>query len=346
MCSPLERTSTRSLSSPKSVVRSHSAPSLRVGVPLLLEQRQRVRDRARVALVQRALVRPVVEVLARRKPRSDACICPTIIATAARPSSAGSVDARGSAQARDELGHVVALVAVLGHRLAARQRLHRLAELAHLRAGVVDVELALDVVAVEREHARERVAVGGVAGVADVHRPGRVGGDELDQDALAARAPPPAPNASPAASTSRERAVQPGRQEQVQKARPGDLEALEAARRAAAAARSPEPLGDLARRAAEAGRQQQRGVGRVVAELRARRTLERDLPATGLSCADRAPAGRSAGELERCRAAPPRAGRRATSEHRSTGVRRSVWSIVWSEARSSVPCAAIAILAT
>ena len=61
--------------------------------------------------------------------------------------STSSVAASGirSASSSD----VVALVAALGHRLAARARLDRLAEAAHLAAHVVDVELARDVVAAE-----------------------------------------------------------------------------------------------------------------------------------------------------------------------------------------------------
>ena len=46
-----------------------------------------------------------------------------------------------------QLGHVGALVAILGHRLPARPGLDRLAQLLHLAAVVVDVVLALDGVA-------------------------------------------------------------------------------------------------------------------------------------------------------------------------------------------------------
>src|SRR6202034_1009063 len=74
--------------------------------------------------------------------------------------------------------------AVLRHLFATCQRTHRLAELAHLRAGVVYVELALHGVPVEGERSRQRIAVGRVAGMTDVHRPGRVGRDELDHDPL------------------------------------------------------------------------------------------------------------------------------------------------------------------
>ena len=66
--------------------------------------------------------------------------------------------------------------------LAARAGLHRGAEELRLRAVVVDVELAMDVVPAEGQQARDGVAVGRVARAADVDRTGRVGADELDVD--------------------------------------------------------------------------------------------------------------------------------------------------------------------
>src|SRR3712207_8261231 len=60
----------------------------------------------------------------------------------------------GALDPRREAGHVLALVAVLGRVLAARPRGDRLTEAAHLRAGVVDVVLALHVVRSE-EHTSE-----------------------------------------------------------------------------------------------------------------------------------------------------------------------------------------------
>ena len=56
-----------------------------------------------------------------------------------------------------------------------------------LGAAVVDVIFARDVPAGEVEEARERVAEHRTADVADVHRAGGVGGDELDVDAAAGR---------------------------------------------------------------------------------------------------------------------------------------------------------------
>ena len=81
------------------------------------------------------------------------------------------------------------MVAALGDlRLLPEQlevaRGHRLAELQHLHAEVVHVELALDRVARRFQQARERVAHGGPPPVSEVHRPGRVRADELDLDLL------------------------------------------------------------------------------------------------------------------------------------------------------------------
>ena len=69
----------------------------------------------------------------------------------------GAVDRGG------QLGHVVAVIAVLGRLLAARPGADRLAEAAHLSAGVVHVVLALHAVPGVLEDAAERVAVRAVA---------------------------------------------------------------------------------------------------------------------------------------------------------------------------------------
>ena len=88
-----------------------------------------------------------------------------------------------------QVGDVGALVAV-GRRLGrpAQQaqvgRLDAGPELVDLAAGVVEVVLALDLVAGGGEQVGQGVAGRGEAGVADVQRPGRVGRDELDVDPL------------------------------------------------------------------------------------------------------------------------------------------------------------------
>ena len=86
-----------------------------------------------------------------------------------------------------ELADVVALVAVLRRLLPAPHRLHRSAEELHLRAGVVVVVLALDLVPAQLEQARDRVADPAVPRRGDGERAGRVGGDHLDLDALLRR---------------------------------------------------------------------------------------------------------------------------------------------------------------
>src|SRR5439155_18319838 len=88
--------------------------------------------------------------------------------------------------ARRELFDVVAAVAVLVRLLPMPTCLDRGAELLHLGAGVVVVVLALDLVACELEQAGHRVAVGAVPRRGDRDRAGRVRGDHLDLDPLAA----------------------------------------------------------------------------------------------------------------------------------------------------------------
>ena len=51
-----------------------------------------------------------------------------------------------------------------------------------MRAGVVDVVLAVDLVTDKTQQAPERVAVDRVAGAANVNRAGRVGADKLNVD--------------------------------------------------------------------------------------------------------------------------------------------------------------------
>ncbi len=87
--------------------------------------------------------------------------------------------------ARRELVDIGAAVAVLGGLLPSPSRLDRGPELLHLRAGVVVVVLALDLVPGELEETGDRVAVGAVPCRGDRDRAGRVGGDHLDLDSLA-----------------------------------------------------------------------------------------------------------------------------------------------------------------
>jgi hypothetical protein len=129
--------------------------------------------------------------------------------------------------------------------------------------------------AVEGQHPRERIAVGRVTRVADVHRPGRVGRYEFDQDPLGrlrvARSELPA-----RAQGRRQRAPAPGvGHEQVHEARPGDLVLLQILAQLRGQLGS-QALRQDTRRHAHARRQQQRRIGREVAELRALGALQRD----------------------------------------------------------------------
>ena len=151
---------------------------------------------------------------------------------------------------RRQLADVVADVAALGHLLAARPRADRLPELLDLGPGVVEVVLARHRVAGEAEHARQRVAVGGVAAAGRGQRARRVGRDELDVDPQRRRRA-----AAAVAVAGREHPVEradvPGvGEEQVQEARAGDLDALERLAEAVAQ-RAAQPLGHLARRRLE-----------------------------------------------------------------------------------------------
>ena len=85
-------------------------------------------------------------------------------------------------QLRGEIGHVVALVAVLGERLAEAQRRDRCAEDADLAARIVEVVLARHALAAGLEDAAEQVADERAARIADVQRAGRIGRHELDVD--------------------------------------------------------------------------------------------------------------------------------------------------------------------
>ena len=106
--------------------------------------------------------------------------CPTMPVRVGARRRRGRPDVVG--QARREVVDVVALVAVLGHRLAAPERRDRRAEVPDLAARVVEVVLARDALAAGLEDAAEQVADERAAGVADVERPGRVGRHELDVD--------------------------------------------------------------------------------------------------------------------------------------------------------------------
>ena len=128
---------TRSLSSPNSLVRSHVAPSCSNRCPAVARARERALDAARA--VQVDLVRE--DVICTRKRSSVARIAANMSSTPARPNSSAGASG-GRPVSRASAISVLALVAVLGHGLAARAGAQREAEALDLGAGVVEVVLA------------------------------------------------------------------------------------------------------------------------------------------------------------------------------------------------------------
>jgi hypothetical protein len=173
-----------------------------------------------------------------------------------------------------DLEKVVPLVPVVGHRHRYAQALRiargeRLAELDHLAAEVVDVELAGHLVAGEGQQPAERVAHRRIAGVADVQGSRRIDADELDIDLL-----PALGRQHTAAVVAAERQHGPGRaaipavaQEQIEKPRAGDLEALADGGPRPGAPAPAQLVGQLARVAARLSRHRQGDRRRDVAEL-------------------------------------------------------------------------------
>jgi hypothetical protein len=172
-----------------------------------------------------------------------------------------------------EIAEVLAVIPVLGRLLTAPDRVDGGAEAVHLRARVVVVVLAPDLVTAECEEARDGVSVRAVPRRGDRDRARRVGRDHLHLDPLA-RAREAAAVLVPLLEHVVERLAVPGRREpQVHEAGPRHLGALDGV----------EPLsglGDLcrqlARRPAALRGLAERDVRREVAVLRTRRALERD----------------------------------------------------------------------
>ena len=131
-----------------------------------------------------------------------------------------------------------------------------------LVAGVVDVVLRLDRVALEPEDPRERIAHRGRARIDDDQRAGGVGRDELEEIALALARLGAAIRRALAQDVA-ERARAPGRaQEHVDEAGAGDLEALHGG---APREVGDDGLGDLARGLPRGPGERHRHIGGVVA---------------------------------------------------------------------------------
>src|SRR5439155_3456957 len=211
-----------------------------------------------------------------------------------------------------ELRDVVAPIAVLGRLLPTSRRLDGLAEPVHLRAGVVVVVLALDLVAGEGEQSRDGVAVGAVARRRDGDRPRRVRGHHLDLDPLL-RLGPATAGALAGVEDRAQSTREPGVGEKgVDEAGARDFGSLDVGQRLS---RLYELRGELARRLTPRAGELQRGVRRVVAVFRVAGTLERD------ACADALGEPRDGISRQRSRAA--RRGPRAAAAPRWSRPRRS-----------------------
>ena len=174
-----------------------------------------------------------------------------------------------------DLPDVRAAVAVLRRRLTLRRRQQGAREPVDLHAVVVEVVLPRDLGALRGQDPGQRVADRSPAGAAQVHRPGRVGRDELQVDPLTGSAPPVA--RTPCPSVTIERASSPAAaasSTMLRKPGPATATLLTPA---TSPSRLGQELGHLARRQAGRLGQLQRHVGRPVAVLADPRPLDPDL---------------------------------------------------------------------
>ena len=237
-----------------------------VYVAVLAQLGDRRLDQA--GLVQRPLGEPAVESHPEAVERGRDPHPHRLGAAAGKVVEVVRVGARGG-ELGGELGHVLAGVAVLGWVAPAHAGGDRLGEAPHLASGVVDVVLALDRVAGQVQGPGQRVAERGAPATRRGERAGRVRRDELHQHPLR-RLGDARPEALLRVQDRRHRTAIPGiGQEHVQEPRARDLDPLGAGAKLPAQA-VPEALGDLPWRLAGDGRDQHRGVGRVVAKLRLR----------------------------------------------------------------------------
>ncbi len=171
---------------------------------------------------------------------------------------------------------ILTLVSVLLRRLPALvTRVEGVAEHVELRAGVVQVVLAVHLGALGREEIRDRVADRDPPPATGVQRPGGVGRDELEVD------PAPLEHRRAAVPLSllnnpTEHIVQPGGcEEEIEEPRPGDLDPGKM-RDSLRLERVLHALGDLARVPADLSLQLERHVGRPVAVVPAAGRLQAD----------------------------------------------------------------------
>ena len=121
-----------------------------------------------------------------------------------------------------ERNHILALVAVFGWLLAGCAGCERGAELVHLVAAVVDIELVVYLETAGTQHATERVSDGGPAGVPEVEWSGGVSGNELEVDFRADRFAV-AVGVCRCEHDARDLALGSGGEANVQEPRPGDV---------------------------------------------------------------------------------------------------------------------------
>ena len=154
----------------------------------------------------------------------------------------------------------------------------RAGEAVDLGAVVVEVVLAGDLGAAGLQQPGQRVADRRPAHAADVDRPGGVGGDELEVDALAGRGGVRAVAGARGEDLHRDLAERGLREAQVEEARTGDVDRVDAVD-------LPQPggqqLGDLPRRPAGGLGELERDARRVVAVLLDARALDGDLVGHG-----------------------------------------------------------------
>ena len=164
------------------------------------------------------------------------------------------------------------LADVLAERFAVAQEC-RAREHVDLRAGVVDVIFARDVVAGKIKQAAQRVAEHRAPAMADMHRPGRIGRDVFDIDlgAVADRAFA----VGRAFAQHREQLVRPdlGLQGEIDEAGPGDLDGSD---QIVGAQFFRDLVGEIARLCLGVLGEHHRGIGRHVAMAGIARRLDHD----------------------------------------------------------------------
>ena len=125
--------------------------------------------------------------------------------------------------------HIGALVAAFGQRDLASELLliaseQGAAEEPDLRAGVIDVVLALDLKSGGVEHRGQRIAEDCAASVADLQRAGRVGRDELDLHPMAFAQIDAAPLVARVDHGEQQIALPLGVQRDIDESRPGHID--------------------------------------------------------------------------------------------------------------------------